>query len=136
MSQITYPFQAAIEDFIKTAESLGHRGTAKLSSQHPAIKVRQWGQIRKDYGILASYRDELGNLVELAHSGTMTFLRNRDPRQTFYGRLLGTCDGFAVKAESRAEAREILAAKLVIATDSDYLLIATKAALGVSYSHT
>jgi len=135
-SIIVYPYQSLIEDFIKTAESLGHKGSAKLSARHPAILDRQWTQIRGNYNVLASYGDGLGNVVELALVGhAQPVVRQVDQRQTFYGRLRGSTIGWALKAEGKTRARELLATLNAVTSDSSYLIVATQPALGISYHH-
>ena len=60
-----------INDFMAAAESMGHAGEAALPSNHPAIKLNQWDQIRRNDGDLARYRDELGNTVTLDARGVV-----------------------------------------------------------------
>lgn len=139
MATVTHTtrYQHAVEDFIRTAESLGHRGHALLSSSHPAIRERQWTQIRTlMFGVLAFYRDELGNLVELRTiNGTYPVIQQRDPRTTFYGYCRGCSEGFTVKAESRKEAGQLLAAKFGTAAPSPYLVITMKPTQGIVYAN-
>jgi hypothetical protein len=136
MSTTHYPYQSYIEDFIKTAESMGHKGWAKLSRSHPAIQERQWSQIRGNRNILAFYSDGLGNQVELVAFGVANpFVRHWDNRRTFYGRLRGAQTGWAFKANSLAEARVLLIGLEHVDVDSSYLIVSPKDALGVTYRH-
>lgn len=133
---VHYPYQSFIESVIKTAESMGHTGWAKLSRSHPAIQKNHWSQIRGNSNVLASYVDELGNQIQLLAFGVANpFVRQTDPRQLFYGRLRGTSTGHAIKANSRNDALKILAARECVAVNSSNLIVASKPALGVSYNH-
>jgi hypothetical protein len=88
------------------------------------------------FGVLASYRDELGNIIELRTiNGKTPVVQQRDPRSTFYGYCRGCSEGFIVKAESRKEAGQLLAAKFGTAAPSPYLVITMKPTKGIVYAN-
>lgn len=132
----TTSYQHAIEDFIRTAEANGHCGRAMLSSAHPAIHDRQWMQIRKLYGgVLADYRDELGNLVELRTiNGKFPVVQQHDPRRPHYVRFRGSDTGIIVKAECFNDAR-IIAAKQLGVLPSSYLVVSLRRPQGVVFAN-
>lgn len=130
------PWQSDVEAFVKTANELGHRPWALLSTAHPLFVERKCLQLRKViFGQLAFYHDELGNRVELVMTGNRTspIVRQVDPRIPLYCRLQGTAEGWVVRATNKADARRILAAKLDIAP-SGYILVSFKPAAGVFYA--
>lgn len=134
MHQIYTPFQAAVEDFIRTAEANSHKGWALLSSTHPAVRTQGWHQLRKlSHGVLAFYHDELGSVVELHLQGKAPVLIQRDPRREFFGHCQGGNQGYRVLAESRAEASKLLVAKFNCFVNSSYLVVSTRPAKGVVY---
>lgn len=131
------PWQSQVEDFIRTADANGHKCWALLSSAHPAIRTNKAHQLRKlMFGVLASYRDELGNVVELRTiNGKAPVVQQRDPRTLFYGYCRGCSEGFTVKAESRKEAGQLLATKLGTPNPSPYLVITSKPTKGIIYAN-
>lgn len=132
------PWQEQVEDFIRVADANGHKCWALLSSAHPLIRGNKACQLRTvRFGVLASYRDELGNIVELRSiGGGLPVVRQRDPRRNFYGRCRGTSTGVVIRAESRAEALELLADHLrVPRKNTAYLTVSTKPTQGVVYAN-
>lgn len=131
--QIYTPFQSFVEDFIRTAEANGHKGSALLSTTHPAIRAQGWSQIRKlMQGTLAFYRDELGNVVELRLCGKTPTVIQTDPRRKFFCRLRGASTGYTIQAEDTRAARQAFASREV-SQDTTYLIVTTHPATGIIY---
>lgn len=129
------PYQSQVEDFIRTAEANGHNGWAHLSSAHPAIRENHWSQLRKiSLGVLAFYRDELGNMVELRYVNGSTVVVQYDPRRPYYIHLRGTGTGFIVRAECFDDAWALATKQLGIQRSS-HIVVSLKPAKDVVFAN-